>query len=204
MIPSFAKMEVKMIRNIFPRFCALPLPRSWFKGHDTAAACRYLEHKFEKLLKDGCPHKAYLESIHKALHSGNEFLRRVYRCHLFLRRPETRHLAYHGNEILKNYCLAANHAHALGKTRFKLIPKLHMFCHMVRILELSSKTQKWTMSPAAYMCQMDEDLVGRISTMSQTTSIRTVHEQTIRKYLVTVRLNLQPPDKDSGSGEIDP
>jgi len=137
----------------------------------------------------------YLECIHLALKEGNEFMRRVYRCHLFLRRPEARHLASHGFQLIEKYMLAANHAYALSSTRFKLSPKLHVLWHLVNRLHVSSQTQLWIFSPIAFSCQMDEDLVGKVSSISKSCAIRTVHERTLRKHLVKVNLTLQSTPK---------
>lgn len=167
--------------------------RSWFKGADTAAVARYLEWKYFQIQKDHpeASNQDYLHVIYQALVAGNEFLRKLYHAHLFMRRPETRHIAKHGRALLTFYTEAVQKAFGLGKARFKLAPKLHMFCHVIRVLEQSSVSSTWTLCPVAYSCQMDEDLVGRICTLSRTASSRCVHERTLRKYLVNVNVALK-------------
>ena len=136
------------------------------------------------------PHLAeYVGAIHKALFHGNEFMRRVYRAHLFMRRPEARHIAEHGRALMREYISCAEKAFDLQFCRFKYAPKLHIFGYMVLNLEKSIQAQTWIMTPIAYSCQLDEDTVGRISTLSKSCCLKTVHESTIRKYLVSVRLN---------------
>lgn len=168
--------------------------RSWFKGADTYAVSKYLEDKYFKLLSDytaGGEKEHYLRHIYKSIHAGNEFLSRLYRTHLFLRRPEARHIAEYGQSMINHYLSAASYAHKFKYTRFKLVPKLHLVWHLVAYLRESSATKTWCVSPVAFSCQMDEDLVGRVSTTSRSCSIRTVHVSTIRKYLVQVNLSLK-------------
>lgn len=164
--------------------------RGWFKGADTTAVCKYLEHKFHQTLES--EHSDYVESIYMALSAGNNFLRLLYSADLFMPQSLTQRVAACGRQLLSQYLRAASIAHSLSKTRFKLIPKFHLFCHIVMNLEATSdsKNRSFCINPLAFSGQLDEDLVGRASGMSRTCSIRRVHEQTIRKYLVAVRLNL--------------
>lgn len=165
----------------------LPL-RGWFKGADTAAVCKFLEHKFKETLLSN--RTEYIEAIYSACSASNEFLRCLYGADLFMPRSVTGRAAACGRKILEQYSKAASIAYSLSKTRFKLTPKYHLFCHVVMNLETAHRTRRFSLNPMAYSCQMDEDLVGRTSTMSKACSIRRVHEQTLRKYLVAVRLNL--------------
>ena len=174
-------------------FCKVFLPRSWFKGADTRAVCTFLEHKYGVIVESGQdpPHLPYVTAIWEALVSGNDFLRRLYRGHLFLGKIEAKRLAKQGRLLLTHYNLAAQHAYSLGYCRFKFAPKQHAFSHVVHRLEASCSLE-WTLNPCSYMCQLDEDVVGQVSTLSKSCSIRRVHENTLRKYLVKVRLCMTP------------
>ena len=166
--------------------------RSWFKGADTRAVAVYLERRYNKVISDNpaFEHLSYLMTIHRALKAGNGFMRRLYNSHLFLRKPEAKHVALEGRSLLTQFSLAANAAFALGYCRFKFTPKYHMLSHIVLLLERGSVELPWTLSPISYSCQLDEDLVGRVSKVSTTRSSKLIHEGTIRKYLVNVRLHM--------------
>ena len=43
-----------------------------------------------------------------------------------------------------------------------------------------------SISPLAFCTQLDEDFIGRVSSMSRMVSIRTVHERTLKKYQVAL------------------
>ena len=167
------------------------LYRGWFKGADTTAVAKFLQYKYDVVVRENSVHKEYTTCILNALRSGNAFLSRLFRANLFMGKAETAELASFGRQLLDHYIAAANLSYKLGRARFKLIPKLRMFCHVVMHLEYGSTTREWSLSPCVYMCQQDEDLTRRTSAISRTCSIRKVHERTLRKYLVTVQVNLQ-------------
>lgn len=167
--------------------------RGWFKGADTAAVCRWLQHKFDQVAvpQSGSSQlRNYTRAILTALSAGNSFLRELYNANLFLGKLQSEMIAAHGRGLIDGYCKAANLSYAMGKTRFKLVPKLHMLARIVMNMEQGSKTRAWSLSPLAYSCQLDEDLVGRTSAMSRSTDIRSVHTRTLRKYLCSVKFHL--------------
>ena len=180
------------VQKMFPHF-----PGTYYdQGHGLRVQIqqqlRATWNKYSGVIEDhpNHGHIHYLKAIHSALSGLNKFFHNLYNAHLWMRRPEAKHTAQHGRAVLENYLRAASHALRLKFTKFKLIPKHHMLCHVIRVLEQSSVNQKWTLSPVASMCQQDEDLVGRVSALSRACDIRTVHERTLRKYLVKVQLLL--------------
>lgn len=175
--------------DFFPSFS-----RGWFKGADTTAIAKYLEYKYGLVLQATSLHKEYTTCILNAICSGNKFLSRLFRANLFMGKVETQELASFGRQLLDHYTTAANLSYRMGRTRFKLIPKLHKLCHVIMHLEHASSSREWCLSPCVYMCQQDEDLTGRTSSMPKSCSIKNVHERTLRKYLVTVQLNLHATD----------
>lgn len=167
--------------------------RNWFKGADTTAVCRFLEDFFSRTLEDYIgPHRVYLEKILEALSGGNAFLSQLYRSHLFLSRAEARECSRNGFKLISSYLHVATIAHRLDLTRFKITPKLHICFHLVDRLYQASLEGSRTLclNPVSFSCQLDEDLVGQVSTWSRAQSIRVVHERTIRAYLVNLRLQL--------------
>ena len=188
---AFRQQNRPRFTLIFSRVETLSHLRSWFKGADTTSVCKYLEERFGRLLQDGAVmNKPYLENIYKSLRAGNQFLSRLYRCHLFLRRPEARHLAEDGRALLNEYLGAAAGAHSRRLCRFKISPKLHLFCHCVLRLEQQAASQHYILSPLSHACQLDEDLVGKLATISRNVAAKTCHERTLRRYLISLRTHL--------------
>lgn len=100
--------------------------RSWFKGADTTASARYLEWKYFNILQtvpEGYPHRDYLESVRGALREANEFLSRLFKTQLFMRRPEAKHIAKHGRALLNKFTSAAQAAFLLKKRASSLRQK---------------------------------------------------------------------------------
>ena len=168
--------------------------RSWFKGNDTRAVCTWLECKYSEVIaRDPQPVQFnYLKTIWCALKAGNDFLRRAYRCHLFMRKREAKHLAEQGRQLLLAFMSAASQAFAMNACRFKITPKYHLFGHVVLWLERACERQAWILSPISFSCQIDEDIVGRVCKTSTTCGMKRLRESTIRKYLVNVRAHMMP------------
>ena len=135
----------------------------------------------------------YLTSLLSAFRSANSFLRVLYRSGLFLSLERCHEAAQAGLTFLKSYQELASMAfHVKDKTRFKITPKLHALIHVIDHLCAGVETKRrWTWSPVAEMTQMDEDFVGRVSALTCSVSTRTVHMQSIRKYLTNVWLHLR-------------
>ncbi|CAE7208233.1 unnamed protein product [Symbiodinium sp. CCMP2592] len=164
---------------------------SWFKGADTRAVCSFLQSYFESHVAQLAAPDPYLQNILAALRSANQFLETLYSSGLWLSRDRCHRAAQAGLAFMKSFLEIAHSAHRQGKTRFKLTPKLHAFLHMTEALAHAYETNRvWTWSPLADACQMDEDWIGRIAFLTTTVNRRTVHKQTLNKYLVNAARHL--------------
>ena len=166
--------------------------RGWFKGADTRAALHFLERKYNDILQDGLDGdlqnaKGFLTNIWRAVCNANQFLGKLYRAPLFLSQQLSAEISKHGHKLVARYLAVATEAHSMNLCRYKLAPKLHIFWHFLWQLD---QDRPFTLNPLSYSCQMDEDLVGRTSALSRKVDVRSVHIQTIRRILVSLRQHI--------------
>ena len=166
--------------------------RSWFKGSDTTAVVLYLESFLEKHTSELATPDPYLDSILGALKNANVFLSTLYKSGLFLDRHTCKKVAQSGLNFLRFYSEAAQQAYDQQKTRFKLNPKNHAFIHIVdRLVQAYDNEQIWAWNPLTDSTQMDEDFIGKIASLSQAASTRTVHMESISRYLINCWRHLE-------------
>ena len=129
----------------------------------------------------------YLESACAACKSANGFLGQLYRCGLWLSHDQCVQVAQHGLAFLKAYQECAQYAFNRQVTRFKLQPKYHAMIHLVdTYVRGANSFRRWTWNVLGDGTQMDEDFVGRISAISRAVSVKSAHDQTIARYLVSM------------------
>ena len=161
--------------------------RSWYKGADTTAVCLFLEAFFREHLASLRIRDEYLQSIFEACEAANCFLTTLYHGGLWLPRSVCRAAAQAGLNFLKSYKESAQLAYDMGKTRFKIQPKIHAAIHIIDDLcKVVEQRQEWGWNPLGDGVQMDEDLVRKVSATSKAASTRTVHQATLSRYLLNV------------------
>ena len=127
-----------------------------------------------------------------AFRSANAFLRVLYKSGLWLSQDRCRAAAQAGLDFIRSYLEIAAMAHEAERTRFKLTPKLHAMIHITdHMVSGLERGLRWTLNPLSESVQMDEDLVGKVSSITCTVSTRQVHLQTIRKYLTNLWSHLR-------------
>ena len=156
------------------------LPRCWFKGADTRAACSFLEWRYQQHLQSSnCPCNEYMTSIYNCLQAANACLRCMYSHGLWISPTDAGTILRCGYDTMRHYLDAASMALSMHKTRFKITPKLHAFNHCMDYL-LQNPSADWMLNPCIFSTQQDEDFVGRISALSCAVSVKSVHRQTGR------------------------
>lgn len=63
-------------------------------------------------------------------------------------------------------------------------PKLHSMHHMMVRLRDDATSLGYSQNCLATSCQLDEDLIGKVSRLSRRVSIRATAERTLGRYLV--------------------
>ena len=169
-------------------------PRSWFKGADTYAVLKFLEYKLQ--LVHANDWELYRSCMHKAVKAANLFLSTLYKSGLWMKPSEASFAVKNGMGFCLHYRECSEMAFREGKTRFKLPPKFHAYVHIVHgILEQVGKLPRSILdrdvpsilSPLCQSCQMDEDMVGHVATLSRSSVPSSVHEKTIGMYLMNLQ-----------------
>ena len=121
-----------------------------------------------------------------AVCSANAFLKTLYHGGLWLSATESSYVIAEGQKCLKHFQRCAERAFHLEFTRWKLQPKFHMLGEVLFEMGTLRMAGKPVPNPLTYSCQMDEDLVGRVSAFSRVVSSRTIHERTLSRYQVAL------------------
>ena len=165
------------------------LLRSWFKGADTVVVLKFLSWKYERILGSSIALGAarpYLQDILKCLQHSNEFMSALYKSGLFLARLRLNKIVRHGRQMLSLYSRCAAGAYQKGLARFKYNPKFHMLAHIILDLQRHANNNVSPLNPLAASCQMPEDFINRVSTLSRGVHSKLVATRTIDLYRISV------------------
>ena len=97
-------------------------------------------------------------------------------------------VADHGFLFLQAFNKLAGLALARNFPRYQVIPKAHMWAHVVHSLRLQATTGQLVLNPLSFSCQVDEDFVGRVCALSRICHPATVHFRTLQKYKVCMAI----------------
>lgn len=169
--------------------------RTWFKGADTAAICKFVEHTFGQLTAPA-GFELYCECIHLAAEASNTVLSCMYTSGLWLRPMEASAIARHSLCFARRFRECSELAFQMEKCRFRITPKYHAYVHLTHAViqqlgnlvdEVLENDTPAILNPLSYSCQLDEDYIGSIAMLSRTTTTGHVHEGTMNRYLVTLQ-----------------
>ncbi|CAJ1340732.1 unnamed protein product [Effrenium voratum] len=159
---------------------------NWFKGADTTVLTSFLQWRCERALADyDDEHEDYLQWITDALQEGNLFMAELYWQPFWLKPSDAARIAAHGKKLLFLYSRCASYAFARKWTRYKINPKFHMLAHLIHSLQRGGVGDHETVNPIAHSV-MDEDFVGKVSTLTRSVSPRLIESRTLQRYLVCV------------------
>ena len=127
--------------------------------------------------------------IHGAISAANGFMRCLYHGALWLSEKERKFLLKVGGRCANSFQRCAQRAYNMGVTRWKFMPKYHIFGELLFSLEKQRRLGLPSPNPLTFSCQMDEDYVGKISLISRRVSLRTIHSRTLTRYLVALVAN---------------
>ena len=172
--------------------CRFRNPRNWFKGADTHSVLRFLENKFASL--EVPTWFLYKESILEAIRHANECLSCMYSCGLWLKPREAARVVAHGLSFCTHYLECAELANRQGKCRFKIPPKFHAWVHLIHqvLADLGKVGENGGEQPCCFnicsqSCQMDEDFVGHVATLSRSCRVSVAHTKTMGLYLMNLQ-----------------
>ena len=162
--------------------------RSWYKGNDTTTLCEYLAWKMQNVIPtletDALP---YFLEMAKLFNSANAFMRILYNANLWLSRKELKEAIANCEGLLVSFETLAQMAFDSDICRFKLQPKFHLVGELLYFMKLDQLHNRPNLNVLAFATQMDEDFVGRIAHLSRYVSSRSLHEKTLRRYLLALK-----------------
>ena len=166
------------------------VPRGWFKGADTVCILEFLESRIGgDLIAMSESRKPIFLEIHATISAANAFMRCMYRAGLWLSHEERDFLLKAGTRCVNSFLRCALRAFNASATRWKFMPKFHHFGEWLFTMEKQKRLGLPSPNLLMFSCQMDEDYVGRISSISRTVSLRTVHTRTLTRYLIALVAN---------------
>lgn len=163
------------------------ISRTWFKGADTTVVLKFLASFLQRNL--GPDSDDYLKCLLQCCEAGNKFLSILYHNDLWLPSAAAKNVVKQGNMFVLTYKRLASMAYARALTRFLLIPKHHLFMHVVLTLEEQLKQKGPILNPLCDSCQMCEDFINKISTLGRSVSQQKFCEATLLQYMLCVQRN---------------
>ena len=127
--------------------------------------------------------------IHATISAANAFMKCLYRAGLWLSHGERDFLLKAGSRCVNFFSKCALRAYNANCTRWKFMPKFHLFGEWLFTWEMQKRLGLPSPNILMFSCQMDEDYVGKISAISRTVSLRTVHTRTLSRYLIALVAN---------------
>ena len=131
--------------------------------------------------------RLYLEHMFKVFFCANKFMRLLYNAGLWIKQATRKRLIESCAGLLDNFEICARIAFHNDICRFKMQPKYHMTGELLHAFRSDEYYNRETMNPLSFATQMDEDFVGKIATLSRSVSSRTLHEKTLRRYLLVLK-----------------
>eukprot|EP00438_Fugacium_kawagutii_P022263 Skav211437 [mRNA] locus=scaffold1591:160572:162182:+ [translate_table: standard] len=162
---------------------------NWFKGADTVCILLFLEVRIAAALSEPGmieSSKPMFQEVLKLLTASNKFMSTLYHSSLWLAGDERANLLTSGRAVVNLFHRLAQRAFASSETRWKYVPKFHLFGEILHQLEQEKRGNTPSLNPLAFATQQDEDFVGKVSTLSRAVSVRTVHARTLGRYLISL------------------
>ena len=149
---------------------------------------KYLAWKFRGLLEAGKVdnNEAYFREILRCLDATNGFMSTLYKSGLFLFRLRLVKVVRLGKAMLSSYSSCARMAYGRSLARYKYNPKFHMLCHIVLKLQQDLEASKCPLNPLSYSCQMAEDFINRIATLTRVVNSKVLEQRTFDLYKLAV------------------
>ena len=118
----------------------------------------------------------------------NTCLSMLYEAPLWMEPDTARAISDEGLNFLRGFKKLASMALRRGNPRYQIVTKLHFWAHICWDLRFQADTGYPVLNPLAYSCQMDEDYVGKVCSLSRLCHGRTMHFATLQKYKINLAL----------------
>ncbi len=182
------------LRSFTKQFLNVTSKRSfpWMnsKGSDTMMVMKYLNwfagiQLLSPTTDNARQNQKVLKLLKHTTHSFLELFSIIHSHGLWLDRPCAKLLYINCMLALRGYKALARHAIELSVCAFAFKPKFHGFHHVAYKLriDLLAGNQR-VLNPACWMCEQDEDKVGKVSRLSRRISVRNQTAQILYRYIL--------------------
>ena len=156
---------------------------NWSKGALTTNLAKWLVVLLGDLPTDA---NGLLPRALTAIQALNCALSFLYNAPLFLDRAECKYVSSRGMLFVSSYSTLAEDCFRLNRAHlFPLFPKLHAVQHCWLLLETDASNTGCSLNPLTAACQLDEDLIGRVSRVSRRVNPRVMAKRTLQRHLMS-------------------
>ncbi|CAL1165836.1 unnamed protein product, partial [Cladocopium goreaui] len=152
---------------------------SWNKGSASTHFMKFLE---DLCLQNAaeCAGDPLLQAIATGTKAMNSVMSALYGEGFFIHWTKAEKIAKLWLLFLQKYAMCARLVYRHGRSRFALVPKLHMLHHgcmrLLRQAELAKQNgTRWTVNPLGESVQQQEDFIGKPSRLSRRVSAKQIH-----------------------------
>ena len=149
------------------------------KGSDTRLLLSWLLFFTRNQMRhDGDDPDRLFTAIRQTLQSAIIFLDMLYSHGLWLRRTCAQRAVHHLMRMLRGYKVCSAEAFRLGFAGYGLKPKMHALHHLGE--EINTQLRSGAariLSPVAFNCEANEDMVGRVCRLARRVSARRVNDR---------------------------
>ena len=133
-----------------------------------------------------------LDSVREAscVRALNFWMRALYASNYWISSSSAQAERIHqaGRHFLLGYAKLAMLSWQLGEPRFALMPKVHMFWHLVDSMRFQRENFPFMENCMAMSCSMEEDFIGRFCFLTRVVSPRSRIQRSLERYLTFVLL----------------
>lgn len=167
-------------------------PWSNSKGSDTTLLTLWLTFFIKPQRQSGtvqAGHETFMDLALETLEAATTFFEILYGHRLWLQRPCAQRCLHCLRIMLRGFKLLARESKCLGLVAFSLKAKFHALDHISRDLaDQLSGLAPLILSPLAFACEGNEDMVGRTSRVARRLSSRLVSLRVLERVTLKMRL----------------
>ena len=171
----------------------------WSKNMDTAIVCQFVE---DLALQNLHPEEvdAVLQLIVDGSSAASQLMHIPFGGSFWLSEGDAWQAISAGHAFLQCYSKLEVECHRASLCLFKLKPKIHMFCHIIRTMYQQFQTgTDCVINPVAEATFMSEDFVGHVSRLSRRVNPRRQGERVYSRYFVALHEKLTKSQADRAS-----